>query len=179
MHTKCSFTLIYDFFGVNISQQNLKTTLSIKASDPSLLMRHFILGIDMTASHFQIVNLATKTLLLIKLLKHRILCKFWREVCSRGQVNWQRWRTTFKNTTWETRALRHVPRDHIIGKHCGIFADLMFINKPLQIETLQIAQTMKSLSRVSDRQLLVSFITISKIRLSMYKSTTRSTSGGL
>ena len=47
----------------------------------------------------------------------------------------------------------------------AIFAGGMFINKPFQIETLQKTQTMKPLSRVSNSQLLVSLITINKIRL--------------
>ena len=47
----------------------------------------------------------------------------------------------------------------------AIFADVMFINKPFQIEILQGAQTMKPLFRASNRQLLGSLRTITNTRI--------------
>ena len=55
-----------------------------------------------------------------------------------------------------------------VSLYRAIFADIMFINEHFQIETLQRAQTMKSLSEASNRQLLVSLVTITKTRLYIF-----------
>ena len=79
------------------------------------------------------------------------------------EYNTNRWQTkrisTFRSNK-SSQADYSVSANQTGGYYRAMFSDVMFINKPFQIETLQRAPIMKPLSQASNRQLLVSLITI-------------------